>query len=121
MRWHRCRELIGAVQGGRSECWRLGPQGTLHDVDVWERYVKKIIWEFPLWHSELMIQLVSVEVLVGSLAQHNEFLQLWHRLQLQFILDSQPENFHMPQVWLEKRERKKTSHLAYQVLLSQKD
>lgn len=43
MRGYTGGELIGPVQGGHADCWRLGTQVTLHDVDVWGRYTKQII------------------------------------------------------------------------------
>ena len=65
--------------------------------------------EFLPWHSGLMICLVSVEASVGSLARCSglRIWQLWCRLQLRLGFSPWPRNFHMPQVWLKKPERKK--------------
>ena len=72
--------------------------------------------EFPLWCSGLMIQLVSLQGLVQSLAQCSALrlwrcCSCWHRSQLRLRFDSWPGNFHMLRVWpkieKKKKERKK--------------
>ena len=60
-----------------------------------------------LLHSGQMIWLVSVEVLVQSLAQHCGLrIQLWHRSQTRLRFDPWHGNFYMSQKHLKKKKKK---------------